>query len=234
MAPWRKLCIFSLLRGLSVQLESWTVMNRAILALALLVFFVVPPVPFAAAEDGVGMDGTKLRLNVRRGTVQKLMYVARGDQLPFPELGGANDPRTAGVNFEIFTAAGQRNSFTIRTGPYEGASWRARDGKAALYKYKNKLAPAGQSFVNKFLLKRDKVILVSRSHDIDLLSAQQAMLVRLTMGDRVLCSYFDNPIFDGISPGRDSDATSFFSRTGTAPEDCLDSTIETMLGVSFD
>jgi len=209
-------------------------MNRAFLVLTLLLLLVVPPVPFAAADDGVGMDGTKLRLNQRRGTVQKLMYVARGDQLPFPELGGVNDPRTAGVNFEIFTAAGQRNSFTIRTGPYEGASWRVRDGKAALYKYKNKLAPAGQSFVQKFLLKRNKVILVSRSHDVDLLPAQHAMLVRLTIGDRVLCSYFDNPIFDGIIPGRDSDATSFFSRTGTAPEDCLDSTIETILGVSFD
>lgn len=234
MALWRQPFIFSLLRGVAVRLESEPVMNRAFLVLTLLLLLVVPPVPFAAADDGVGMDGTKLRLNQRRGTVQKLMYVARGDQLPFPELGGVNDPRTAGVNFEIFTAAGQRNSFTIRTGPYEGASWRVRDGKAALYKYKNKLAPAGQSFVQKFLLKRNKVILVSRSHDVDLLPAQHAMLVRLTIGDRVLCSYFDNPIFDGIIPGRDSDATSFFSRTGTAPEDCLDSTIETILGVSFD
>ena len=206
-------------------------MSRIFLVSFLLLALVVPP---AAADDGIGVDGVKLRLNVRRGSVEKLMYVARGDQVPFPFVEGPNDPRTAGLNFEIFTATGQQTAFTIRTGPYEGASWRVRNGKAPLYKYKNKLSPAGQSFVKKFLLKRDKVLLVSRGHDMNLLNAQSAMFVRMTMGDRVLCSYFDSPIFDGIIPGRDSDATSFFSRTGSAPEDCLDTTIEEMLDITLD
>ena len=207
-------------------------MNRLFLVSSLLLAMAAPPV---FADDGVGMDGIKLRLNQRRGSQQKLIFVAKSDSLPFPGLDGPDDPRTAGVTFEIFTATGQQNSFTIRTGPYEGAYWRARDGKAAFYKYKNKLAPAGQSFVHKFLLKKDKVVFVSRSHEIDLLPAQRAMVVRLTMGDKVLCSFFDQPIFDGIIPGRDADATSFFSKKGTAPIDCRDETIEEMLAaVSLD
>ena len=202
------------------------IMNRLFLVLSLLIVIAAPPV---FADDGVGMDGIKLRLNQRRGSVQKLMFVAKGDQLPFPAIGGPDDPRTAGVTFEIFTATGQQNSFTIRTGPYEGASWQARDRKSPFYKYKNKLSPSGQSFVSKFLLKQDKVVFVSRTHEIDLLSAQRAMVVRLTMGQKVLCSFFDQPIFDGIIPGRDSDATSFFSKRGSAPSDCHDDTIEAML-----
>ena len=203
-------------------------MMRILLVFSLLLLLPTPPV---IADDGVGMVGTKLRLNIRRGTVQKLAFVAKGDQLPFPTVDGSDDPRTVGVLFEIFTATGQESSFDIRTGPYEGAFWRARAGKRANYKYKNKLAPAGQSFVHKFVLKKDKVILVSRAHEIDLLEAQSAMLVRLTMGTKVLCAYFDAPIFDGIIPGRDADATSFFSRTGTAPSNCSDTAIEEMLQV---
>ena len=205
-------------------------MMRILLVCSLLLAVAAPP---AAAGDGVGINGIKLRLNTRRGSQQKLTYIGKGPSIPVPALNGMNDPRIAGVIFEIFTATGQRNTFDIRTGPYVDAYWRARDGKAAQYKYKNKLAPAGQSFVHKFLLKQNKVILVSRTHELNLLDPQGAMFVRLSIGDQTLCSYFSSPIFDGIIPGRDSDATSFFSRTGTAPENCLDSTIEQMLGIAL-
>jgi hypothetical protein len=206
-----------------------------IIAVWVVVFLLAPLAAEADPGPGVGIDARRLHLRIRRGAVERMYFISADEQAPFPEVGSGDDPRTARVDVEIFTAAGQSSSFSIREGDYEGVSWKVRDNRKGFYKYKNRLAPAGHGFVKKFLMKEGKTLkLVARRHQINLRTPQGTVIVRLTMGDVRLCSHFVAPVFDGIIPGRDEDSTSFFSRTGVAPVDCTDATIEAMLGTTFE
>ena len=189
----------------------------------------------APTGDGIGVAGRRLHLRIRRGFVERMSYISGDARLPFPELGSADDPRTAGVDVEIFTGGGQSSSFRIRPGEYEGMIWKTRSAKLDAYKYKNRLAPAGHSFVKKLQVKEGQLLrIASRRHNIDLRTPQTSVIVRVTMGEQQSCTQFIEPALDGIIPGRDADSTSFFSRVGIAPPDCRDETIESLLGVTFD
>lgn len=200
------------------------------LALLVLLSFEVPADP----GPGVGIDGRRLHLRIRRAAVERMSFVSNDANIPFPAIEGPNDPRTAELEVEIFTAAGQTSSFRIREGDYEGIVWKVVDRKVDMYKYKNRLSPAGHSWVKKFLLKEGRIFkLAARRHGINLREPPGEVILRLTMGDVRVCTHFINPIFNGVVPGRDEDSTSFFSRTGVAPADCTDETIETVLGAEF-
>jgi hypothetical protein len=189
----------------------------------------------AEPGPGIGIEAVRLHLRIRRGAVERMYFISGDERAPFPKIGSTDDPRTADLDVEIFTAAGQSSAFSVREGGYEGATWKVRNATRGFYKYKNRLAPAGHGFIKKFLMKEGRTLkVVARRHQINLRTPQGTVILRLTMGDLRMCSHFIDPVFDGVIPGRDEDSTSFFSRTGVALADCTDATIAATLGTTFD
>jgi hypothetical protein len=193
---------------------------RAMLASALVV-----AVPAAHALD-VPIDGRKLVLKRSSSGREKLTFVSRDPDVPFPPIGGADDPSSGtpgGVLVELFsTATAVRPQLTAPPG-VGSPGWRVKVGATGAYVYANPTAPLGPSPVRKVSLKQGRVAkVVAASLDgLPLDAAQGSVAIRVTTGTLRSCARFQGAAVRRDQPG-------VFVATnalGAALADCSDASL---------
>jgi hypothetical protein len=150
---------------------------------------------FTFASDAAAVDqpisARKLILRRTASGQEKLSFLSKDTTAPFPAIGSADDPASGtpgGVVIEIFSQ--NAGAATITVPPAVG--WVTRDGAPPLYKFVNKLAPAGVSTVSSLLMKSGKAIrLRGAATGLPAGGALGPVGIRFTLGSTRACALFD-------------------------------------------
>jgi hypothetical protein len=165
-----------------------------------------------------GRADRRAQLRIRRssGGSEKLRFVSKDPDIPFPALDGPNDPRTVGATLEILTAGEGTATFEL-----PAANWSA-NGTGTVFKFLNEAAPGGPSEVKVSLIKQGRILKVqARSTGFPLVDPLVRAAARFKTGLSRSCALFD--------PGtvRKDEANSFLAKRATAPavSDCSDAAL---------
>jgi hypothetical protein len=137
------------------------------------------------------LDARKLILRRTAGGQQKLSFLTKDPNVPFPAIGSDDDPASGtpgGVVIELFSQDAGGTSLSIPP----AVGWLTKDGTPAVYKFVNKLAPTGVSTFSSFLLKSGKAIRIrGASTGLPSGGSLGAVGIRITMGSTRVCALFD-------------------------------------------
>src|SRR5689334_24587092 len=135
------------------------------------------------------LDARKLTLRRTASGQEKLSFLTKDPNIPFPAIGSADDPaKTSGVVIELFSQNAGQGTLVIPN----AVGWLTRDGSPSLYKFVNKLAPTGVSTISSFLLKNGKAIRVrGASTGLPSGGTLGPVGIRITMGSLRACALFD-------------------------------------------
>jgi len=151
-------------------------------------------VPAAHALD-VPIDGRKLVLKRSSSGREKLTFVSRDADAPFPPIGGADDPSSGtpgGLVVELFsTATPVRPSLAAPPG-VGSPGWRVKVGASGAYVFTNPSAPLGPSPVRKVSLKQGRAtkVVAASLGGLPLDGPQGSVAIRLTTGTLRSCARF--------------------------------------------
>jgi hypothetical protein len=157
-----------------------------------------------------------MKLIVRRALKsgkEKVVFLTKDPGVGFPPFGISSDPRSAGVDVEIFSAT-EGFAFPWSSIPRDDLRWRTKDSPPS-YRFRNLAAPAGASGVRTLVLVKDRMLKVStRQHALDLMDPQISVGIVVRMGLYWTCAKF--------GPGsirRERDGL-VVARDGVAPINC--------------
>ena len=171
------------------------------------VFVVAGNVVTRAADHPV--SARKLTIRHTAGGQHKLSFLTKDPTVPFPALGGPDDPMTGdpgGATIELFTELQGVGTLDVPA----AVGWFVRDRAPVAFKFLNKLAPGGISPVSSLLLKNGRAIRL-RAADTGLPPGALGRVgVRITLGSIRVCALFD----DGVT--RRDDGRVFIARNATA------------------
>jgi hypothetical protein len=181
--------------------------------------------PAVSAFD-VPVDGRKLVLKRSSSGREKLTFVSQDPDVPFPPIGGADDPSSGtpgGLTVELFSAAtGTRPALAVPPG-LGSPGWRVKTGVMNAYVFTNPTAPAGLSAVRKISLKEARTLkVVAKSlGGLPLDGPQGSVAIRVTTGSLRSCARFE-----GSAVRRDQAGVFVGNNalTGALP-DCSDATL---------
>ncbi len=135
------------------------------------------------------IDATKLTLTRSASGHATLVFASKDPGMPFPLIGGADDPRAVGMTVDLFSGAAGAGGFTIPPGNGK-PGWAAAAGSIASYKYTNAYAPA-VSFAKTVVLRQGKLVkIAAKDFPIALGGVQQRMGIRITIGSLRACAMF--------------------------------------------
>lgn len=147
----------------------------------------------AAVADAVDLPVSARKLILRRtaGGEEKLSFLTKDANFPFPAIGSDDDPMMGtpgGVTIELFSP----EQGAVRIDVPAAVGWIAKDGSPAFYKFTNKLAPGGVSAVSSLLVKEERAIrLRSSSVGFPSMAPLGPVGIRITMGTLRVCALFD-------------------------------------------
>ena len=162
----------------------------------------------------------KLILRRTASGQEKLSFLTKDPNVPFPPIGSADDPASGtpgGVVIELFS----QNAGAAAL-PIPGAvGWFTKNGTPAVYKFVNKLAPTGVSTVSSLLLKSGKAIRIrGASTGLPSGGSLGPVGIRITIGSFRACALFDAATIkrdEGrVFLARDAVATSLTDCTNTS------------------
>jgi hypothetical protein len=152
----------------------------------------------AAASGGLAhaldrpIDGAKLILEKAAGR-ETLIFVSRDPRVPFPAVGGSDDPATGepgGARIELFSLTEGIASLAVPRGTGT-PGWRTKRQGGERRRFVNPAAPAGTSVVRAAVLKKGRGLrLVAKATGLPLAGPQGAVGIRVTMGTMRSCALF--------------------------------------------
>lgn len=161
------------------------------------------------------VDGRKLGARRANSGKETLTFTAKTPALPFPTLGGPDDPRTAGATLEILSPAEGTATLALPAG-----AWSSNKAGTRL-KFANKTAPNATSAVKVVTLVRGKALsLTAKALGLPFAVSEGHVAVRLTMGLQRTCARFGGTITRDL-PGK------FAAKNAPAAglADCADATL---------
>jgi cysteine-rich repeat protein len=141
------------------------------------------------------VDAAKLILKRSASGTQKLVFMSKDPDVPFPAIGGSDDPASGtpgGMLVELLSRADPVGA-VLRIPPGSGSpGWQVKAGTTNYYKFANREAPGGASPVRTALLKDGTQLkLTARSSGLALAGPQGVVGIRITTGALRTCARFE-------------------------------------------
>jgi cysteine-rich repeat protein len=164
----------------------------------------------------VPIDGRKLKIRRSPGGSERLTFISKDPDVPFPTAGGPNDPRTVGATLEIVSEGEGTATFDM-----PAANWTS-NGPGTVFKFVNKLAPGGPSTVKVALVRQGKFLkILIRSAGLPLVNPLLRTAARFRIGLTRSCALFE------LDTRRTDEANNYYARQAPAPavSDCSDASL---------
>jgi hypothetical protein len=174
-------------------------------------------VPAGATDQPIAASKLVLR---RTGSTQRLTFTSKDPAVPFPAIGGPDDPSATGATIELFSAAEPGGASLSVPAGVGNPGWTVRDATIDSYQYRNSQAPAGPSVARRIVLKQAKTLrITAAATGLTLATLQGTVGIRVTIGTLRSCARFDAPTIVRDEPGR------FVARNAPPPPDCSDASL---------
>lgn len=136
------------------------------------------------------ITGAILQLKQSPSGKQKLVFKSKDPSLPFPPIGGLDDPANAGATIELITPGAQPPVYTAPRN-VEQPGWTHKAGSVPAHKYKRDKAYAAATKIKGILIKHARGISVQGDAvGIPLDGARGSVAIRITIGDLRACARF--------------------------------------------
>ena len=158
--------------------------------------------PLGALAEDYGFDGGKISLVRAPNGKEKASFTASDVGIILPNPGTADDPTTAGVTIEfIETPSG--TTATLETGGGELPDFARWKTLSTGYAFSNRQAPDALSGIRSLVLKNQRKIRISaKAISLPLDASASGLSIRITMGERRLCTRFGPETIRRNIPGR--------------------------------
>jgi cysteine-rich repeat protein len=167
------------------------------------------------------ITGAKLVISKAPNGKQKASFTSKDTTVLFPTPSGSNDPRFGGATVDLFSGNEGTASFDL-----PAVDW-GLNGSQTIYKFKNKLAPGGNSEVRISTLKKGRGLKISsRATGLPLTGPQGHVGIRFRTGLERSCALF------GPSTITRDEANKFQAKNATTAglTDCSDASLSSPSG----
>lgn len=133
--------------------------------------------------------GGSLTLKRSANGSERLLFVSKDTLVPFPAVGGPDDPTTNGVMVELFSP--DLPTATFQLAPGVGTpGWTVKSGSRGSYRYVDKLADIGSPFTLVQLRQGKLLKIMGRTSGFPLRPPTGPVGIRVTIGSLRTCALF--------------------------------------------